>query len=172
MPLMSANDSRPAPSNVVGREFPKIPDDLRVTFCVKAPDAQKVQVAARGADNGLGRGHYDMHRDSAGARTVTMPPVRPGFHYCELAVDRFRCSNPNSKRFFVRASGWLLRNPQSILPLSRRIVLERSKRKHRRRQSFGKPANACYAERKNRFSHFRHSMGSGFRLLHISPCGD
>ena len=129
VPPMSAADGQPTPSNVAGREFPNVHDDSRVTFRVKAPDAQRAQVAPRGDDNGLGRGHYDMHRDSAGARTVTTPPVRPGFHYCELAVDRFHCSNPNSKRFFGRASGWLLRNPHSIFPLSRRIVLERSKRK-------------------------------------------
>ena len=56
VPLMPAHNGRPAPNNVAGREFPRIHDDLQVTFRVKAPDAQKVQVAPRGDDNGLGRG--------------------------------------------------------------------------------------------------------------------
>jgi len=56
VPVMPAHNGRPAPNNMAGREFPKIHDDLRDTFRVKAPDAEKVQVAPRGNDNGLGRG--------------------------------------------------------------------------------------------------------------------
>src|SRR4051812_15310340 len=33
----------PAPSNIRGAEYPRIHDDLRVTFRIKAPDAQKVE---------------------------------------------------------------------------------------------------------------------------------
>ena len=40
-----AAEGRPAPSNVPGRDFPKIHDDLRVTFRAKAPDAHQVQLA-------------------------------------------------------------------------------------------------------------------------------
>ncbi|MCY2953924.1 MAG: alpha/beta hydrolase-fold protein [Planctomycetota bacterium] len=100
--MLLADDGRSAPSNVPGREFPKIHDDLRVTFRVSAPDAQKVRVAPRGDDNGLGRGPYDMQRDASGVWTVTTPPVRPGFHYYELVIDGFRCNDPNSETFF----GW------------------------------------------------------------------
>jgi hypothetical protein len=89
---MSAADGQPAPSNVAGREFPNVHNDSRVTFRVKAPDAQKAQVAPRGDDSGLGRGPYDMQRDSAGVWTVTTPPVRPGFD----------CNDPNSDTCF----GW------------------------------------------------------------------
>ena len=32
----------PAPTNIRGAQFPRIHDDLRVTFRIKAPDAQKV----------------------------------------------------------------------------------------------------------------------------------
>ena len=100
--LAPAADGKPAPSNVPGREFPKIDDDLRVTFRVKALGAQKVQVAPRGDDNGLGRGPYDMQRDASGTWSVTTPPVRPGFHYYELAVDGLRVNDPASETFF----GW------------------------------------------------------------------
>ena len=101
-PVIVADESKSAPSNVPGREFPEIHDDLRVTFRVKAPEARKVQVAPRGNDNGLGAGPYDMQRGEGGVWTVTTPPVRPGFCYYELAIDGFRCNDPNSETFF----GW------------------------------------------------------------------
>ncbi|RPI27794.1 MAG: esterase, partial [Acidobacteria bacterium] len=36
-----ANEGRPATSNVRGAEYPKIRPDLRVTFQIKAPTAEK-----------------------------------------------------------------------------------------------------------------------------------
>lgn len=100
--LRAADEGRPAPSNVAGREHPRIHDDLRVTFRVKAPDAKKVQLSPRGDDNGLGKGPFDMERDAAGNWSVTIGPVRPGFHYYDLTIDGFRCNDPNSETFF----GW------------------------------------------------------------------
>ena len=100
--LRAADDGRSAPSNVPGREYPKIHDDLRVTFRVKAPEAQKVQLAPRGDDNGLGKGPFDMQRDASGNWSVTIGPVRPGFFYYDIAIDGFRCNDPNSETFF----GW------------------------------------------------------------------
>jgi len=93
----------PAPSNVRGREYPRIHPDLRVTFRVTAPDAKRVQLAPRGPqDNGLGPGPYDMTRGENGLWTVTTPPARPGFHYYELLVDGFRTNDPSSETYF----GW------------------------------------------------------------------
>jgi enterochelin esterase family protein len=107
LPLLSvlisaalADDGRPAPSNVAGREFPKIHDDLRITFRVKAPDAQTVQVVPR--NDGLGHAPFDMQRDASGIWTVTTPPAQPGFHYYELIVDSMHCNDPNSETYF----GW------------------------------------------------------------------
>jgi hypothetical protein len=40
----AADDSKPASSNIMGQEYPRVHTDLRVTFHLKAPDAQKVQV--------------------------------------------------------------------------------------------------------------------------------
>ena len=40
----AADDSKPASSNVMGSEYPRVHSDSRVTFRVTAPDAQKVQV--------------------------------------------------------------------------------------------------------------------------------
>ena len=72
-----ADDSRPASSNVLGAEYPRVHADTRVTFRLKAPGAQKVQVQPGGADNGLGKGPFDMTHDENGVWSVT-PAGRPG----------------------------------------------------------------------------------------------
>jgi enterochelin esterase-like enzyme len=81
---------------------PRVGPDLRVTFRVNAPGAQKVQVQPGGADNGLGKGPYDMVRDEKGVWTVTTPPAVPGFHYYWLLVDGFAVNDPSSETFY----GW------------------------------------------------------------------
>jgi enterochelin esterase family protein len=93
----------PAPSNVMGKQFPWIHPDLRVTFQVTAPEAKQVAVAGRAADSGMnGNTPYEMTRDSEGVWTVTTDPVRPGFHYYELIIDGTRMPDPASQTFF----GW------------------------------------------------------------------
>jgi enterochelin esterase-like enzyme len=101
-PCLLAGEGKPAPSNVPRQEYPRIGEDLRVTFRLKAPEARRVQVAPRGDDNGLGRGPFEMRRDRDGVWTVTTPPARPGFHYYELLVDGVRVNDPASETFF----GW------------------------------------------------------------------
>ena len=94
------DDSKPASSNVPGAQYPRIHADLRVTFRVNAPAAQKVQVKPGG--DGLGKSPYDMVRDDKGVWTVTTPPAVPGFHYYFLLVDGFQCNDPGSQTYF----GW------------------------------------------------------------------
>jgi len=96
------DDSTPATSNAPGAQYPRIHADLRVTFQVVAPNAQKVQVQPGGDDNGLGKGPFDMVRDDKGVWTVTTPPAQPGFHYYWLLVDGFPCNDPSSETYF----GW------------------------------------------------------------------
>jgi enterochelin esterase-like enzyme len=88
----SATEGRPATTNVLGAEFPKVHPDLSVTFRIKAPEAKKVQVD-------LGK-LWDMERDSDGSWTVTIPPQVPGFHYYYLNIDGVRVSDPGSESFF------------------------------------------------------------------------
>lgn len=59
----SADDSQPATSNVAGQQYPRIHSDLRVSFRLKAPDAQKVRVHV---DK-----DYDMGRGTNGVCSVT-----------------------------------------------------------------------------------------------------
>src|SRR5262245_8626345 len=98
----AGDDSRPAPSNVRGAQYPRVHSDLRVTFQVKAPDARKVQVRPGGDDNGLGKGPFDMTRGEDGVWTVTTPPAVPGFHYYWLLIDGVAVNDPSSETYF----GW------------------------------------------------------------------
>jgi enterochelin esterase-like enzyme len=91
-PGQPADEGKPAVTNVMGAEYPKVHADLSVTFRVKAPDAKKVQVD-------LGK-PWDMERDSEGVWSVTIPPQVPGFHYYYLAIDGVRVSDPASESFY------------------------------------------------------------------------
>jgi enterochelin esterase-like enzyme len=95
-----AGDSRPASSNVRGAEYPRVSNDLRVTFRIKAPDAKKVQLQPGGDDNGLGKGPIDMTRSDDGFWSVTTPPAVPGFHYYSFLIDGAQVSDPASETYF------------------------------------------------------------------------
>ena len=59
---------KPAPSNVRGKEFPRIHPDRRVTFRVMAPQAQKVAVVGHAADSGMnGNTPYEMKKRADGS---------------------------------------------------------------------------------------------------------
>jgi enterochelin esterase family protein len=95
-----AEDAQPAMSNVPGAEYPRIHPDRRVTFRLKAPEAKSVKVQPGGADNGLGKGPYEMQRSDDGTWTVTTAPAVPGFHYYWLVLDGVAVNDPGSTTFF------------------------------------------------------------------------
>jgi enterochelin esterase family protein len=95
-------DGQPATTNVRGAEYPRVHDDLTVTFRCRAPEARKVQLQPGGSDNGLGKGPFDMVRGADGVWTVTIPPAVPGFHYYWFLVDGAIVNDPASETFF----GW------------------------------------------------------------------
>ena len=94
-----ADEAKPATSNVPRAEYPRVHPDGRVTFRLKAPEAKKVQVQPGGADNGLGKGPFDMERGDDGTWTVTTAPAVPGFHYYWLVVDGVAVNDPGSETF-------------------------------------------------------------------------
>lgn len=94
------DEGQPATSNVRGGQYPRIHSDLRVTFQVNAPTAQKVQVQPGGDENGLGKGPFDMVRNDKGIWTVTTPPAVPGLHYYWLLVDGVPVNDPSSETYF------------------------------------------------------------------------
>jgi enterochelin esterase family protein len=96
------DDSKPAASNVMNAQYPRVHSDGRVTFRFVAPNAQKVQLQPGGNDNGLGKGPIDMTKDEKGAWSITLAPVVPGFHYYWFVVDGVNVNDPGSETFF----GW------------------------------------------------------------------
>ena len=97
-----ADDSRPASSNVLNAQYPRVHADNRLTFRLTAPNAQKVQLQPGGADNGLGKGPVDMTRDEKGVWSITLPSAVPGFHYYWFVVDGLNVNDPGSETYF----GW------------------------------------------------------------------
>lgn len=91
----AGDDSKPASSNVMGAQYPRISSDLRATFRLRAPDAQKVQVQV-GAD----QTHYELAKGADGTWTGTTPPLVPGFHYYFFFVDGAQVSDPASHAFY------------------------------------------------------------------------
>jgi enterochelin esterase-like enzyme len=82
----------PASSNIPGAEYPKIRSDLRVSFRLKAPDAQKVRLH-------LDK-DYDLERSTNGEWSVTTTPQVPGFHYYWFVLDGVNVCDPGSETFF------------------------------------------------------------------------
>jgi enterochelin esterase-like enzyme len=92
------DEGRPAATNVGTSGYPRVHADGRVTFRLRAPEAQKVQVFT---NYGLGSGGpWDMQRGADGVWSLTSPPIVPGFHYYELIVDGLRLNDPGSDTFF------------------------------------------------------------------------
>ena len=82
----------PASSNVRGAEYPRIHPDLRVTFRIKAPNAQKVEF-------NLGK-LYAAAKSEDEFWTATTEPQVPGFHYYFLVIDGVQVNDPASETFF------------------------------------------------------------------------
>ena len=87
-----ADATSPAPSNIRGAEYPRIHADLRVTFRVKAPDAQKIEFQ-------LGK-RYPARKGEDGFWTATTEPQVPGFHYYWLVIDGVQVNDPASEVFY------------------------------------------------------------------------
>jgi enterochelin esterase-like enzyme len=89
----SPGGARPASTNVPGAAFPALDAENRGTFQIKAPAAQKVQVA-------LPQGRFDMTKADDGTWSVTTPPLEAGFHYYTFSVDGVTMNDPGSHAFY------------------------------------------------------------------------
>ena len=87
-------EAKPAPTNIRGKEYPRIHDDLRVTFRIKAPDAKKVEFAF------FTPKRYPAEKDGQGNWTATTDPQVPGFHYYRVFIDGAEVSDPSSEMFY------------------------------------------------------------------------
>jgi enterochelin esterase-like enzyme len=84
---------------------PEVHPEGRVTFRLKAPLAQKVQIEPLNGQpenngyNGLGKALYDMVKGENGLWSVTTPPVVPGLHSYWLVIDGVRVNDTATKSF-------------------------------------------------------------------------
>ena len=91
-PTDTANDSKPSSLNVAGQQYPRVDSQLRATFHLQAPDAQKVRLH-------LDK-EYDLAKDSNSLWSVTTTPQAVGFHYYWFIVDGVNVTDPASETFF------------------------------------------------------------------------
>jgi para-nitrobenzyl esterase len=89
----AAEDARPATTNVLGAEYPRVLPDHSAAFQLKAPDARSVAVNIMGKQ-------YPMTPDADGMWSVTTPPLGEGFHYYQLIVDGVRVNDAGSHAYF------------------------------------------------------------------------
>jgi enterochelin esterase-like enzyme len=94
-----ATECKPSIWNIPAAQYPCVYPDLRATFRVWAPNAQKVQVRVGGS-----QGAFDMVKGADGAWTVTTTPLVVGFHYYNVILDGSPVADPATHMFF--ASGW------------------------------------------------------------------
>jgi enterochelin esterase-like enzyme len=108
--MLAQADPKPAISNQQAhfqdeKYPPFVHPDGRVTFRLKAPLAQKVQIEPINGQpenngyNGLGEAPYDMTRDENGIWTVTTPPAVPGLHGFWLVIEGVRVNDTATKSF-------------------------------------------------------------------------
>jgi enterochelin esterase family protein len=89
-----AGDFKPATSNVLDAQYPKVDSNSRVEIRFKAPDATKVRV------NFWSGPKADMEKQPDGFWTFTTPPIAPGLHYYTVIVDGAEVSDPSSTAYF------------------------------------------------------------------------
>jgi enterochelin esterase-like enzyme len=88
------DDTIPASSNIRGAKYPRIHADLRVTFRIKAPTAQKVEFGF------FVPKRYPAQKGEDGFWTATTDPQVPGFHYYQVFIDGVEVNDPASETFY------------------------------------------------------------------------
>ena len=87
-------DFKPATSNVLNAQYPRVDSKSRVEIRFKAPDAGKVRL------NFWSGPKADMDKQADGFWTFTTPPMAPGLHYYTVVVDGAEVSDPGSTAYF------------------------------------------------------------------------
>ncbi len=87
-------DFKPATSNVLDAQYPKVDGNSRVQIRFKASDATKVKL------NFWSGPKVDMEKQTDGFWTFTTPPMTPGLHYYTIIVDGAEVSDPGSTAYF------------------------------------------------------------------------
>jgi enterochelin esterase-like enzyme len=83
--------SKPASTNIVGADYPRVDSLGQVIFRLKAPEATSVVVSL---------GNVALTKDNDGFWTGTTQPQDPGFHYYTLKINGVDVADPASESFF------------------------------------------------------------------------
>jgi enterochelin esterase-like enzyme len=99
----TADESKPAPTNMPNAGYPRVYPDYRVAFRFEAPEARTVQLQPNigAAGNGLGQGPFDMVQGADGVWEIILPPVVPGLHMYHFVVDGLAVNDPGSETFTI-----------------------------------------------------------------------
>lgn len=89
-----SGDFKPATSNVLDAQYPRVDSNSRVQIRIKAPDATKMRV------NFWSGPKADMVKDADGYWTYVTSPMAPGLHYYTVVVDGAEVSDPGSTAYF------------------------------------------------------------------------
>ncbi len=84
-------NSKPASTNIVGAEYPRIDAQRRGIFRVNAPDAESVSVSL---------GNVALAKGEDGVWTGVTAPLDPGFHYYTIKINGVDVCDPSSETFF------------------------------------------------------------------------
>ncbi len=89
-----SGDFKPASSNALDAQYPRVDSNSRAQIRLKAPDAAKVSVNFWSGEKA------DMEKQSDGFWTFTTPPMAPGLHYYTIIVDGAEVSDLGSTAYF------------------------------------------------------------------------
>lgn len=93
-PAQGPGDFKPATSNVLDAQYPRVDGNSRVEIRFRAPEASKVRV------NFWSGPKAEMEKQADGFWTFTTPPMAPGLHYYTVIVDGAEVSDPGSTAYF------------------------------------------------------------------------
>jgi enterochelin esterase family protein len=89
-----SSDYKPASTNVLDAQYPRVNSEGRAEFRLKAPDASKVRL------NFWSGPKLDLEKQTEGFWTVTTPPLVPGFHYYTFVIDGAEVADPSSHAYY------------------------------------------------------------------------
>ena len=83
--------TKPASTNIIGADYPRIDSLGRVYFRLKAPEATSISVSL---------GNVPLTKGDDGFWTGITGPQDPGFHYYTLKINGVEVSDPLSETFY------------------------------------------------------------------------
>ena len=83
--------TKPASTNILGAEYPRVDSLGQVYFRIQAPEATSISVSL---------GNVPLTKGDDGIWTGVTPPQDPGFHYYTLKINGVDVADPYSETFF------------------------------------------------------------------------